>query len=262
MDDTLYDVGTGFTAHRNSDGATSFMVEKLNFPDTASAKVVRDEYFARYHSTAKGLLVAEKEGKLPPPPSGWPEGKPIFDPQDLSEWWAENLDFSLLRGPYRDLADMLTSCPLNLVAFSNGPRKYVLRVLKELGLDGVFPEDKVFAVNDVLPSCKPEKEAFEKVFKAIGVEHASECVMVEDSMKNTRIAKSLGMTTVLVAGLGRRKSNMGKSENICVDVKSQSLADDAEATKQGDAPDEDDPAVDVCIESAIDMKKVLPELWK
>jgi len=62
VDDTLYDVGTGFTAHRNSDGVTSFMVEKLNFPDKAAAKVVRDEYFSRYHSTAKGLAIAEKEG--------------------------------------------------------------------------------------------------------------------------------------------------------------------------------------------------------
>ena len=262
VDDTLYDVGTNFAKRRDIDGTPSFMVAKLNFPDMVSAKIVRDEYFARYHSSAKGLSVAEKEGKLPPPPTGWPKGKQLFDPKDLSEWWAEKLDYSLLHGPYRDLADMLALCPLRLVAFSNGPRKYVLRILRELGLDAIFSEDNIFAVDDVLPSCKPEKEAFKKVFKAIGVKDPSECVMVEDSMKNIRVAKSLGMKTVLVTGIGRRKSNIGESQSTCIDIKRRGLGDDAEATKPGDAPDEDDPAVDVCIESVIEIKKALPELWK
>ena len=31
VDDTLYDVGTSFTAHRNGFGAQSFMVKKLGF---------------------------------------------------------------------------------------------------------------------------------------------------------------------------------------------------------------------------------------
>ena len=43
----------GFTAHRNTEGATSFMVDKLYFPSKAEAQIVRDEYFKRYHSTAK-----------------------------------------------------------------------------------------------------------------------------------------------------------------------------------------------------------------
>ena len=35
----------------------------------ASAQIVRNEYFALYHSTAKALTVAEKESKLPPSPN-------------------------------------------------------------------------------------------------------------------------------------------------------------------------------------------------
>ena len=90
VDDTLYDVGTvsvsfhlshfscnnmhiiitlytdthilhnalisniqGFTAHRNTDGATNFMIDKLHFPSKEEALKVRDEYFKIYHSTAK-----------------------------------------------------------------------------------------------------------------------------------------------------------------------------------------------------------------
>lgn len=141
---------------------------------------------------------------------------------------------------------MMESCPLRLVAFSNGPRKYVLRVLKELGLSTVFTKDNIFAVDDVLPSCKPEKEAFQKVLDTIGVK-AFECVMVEDSMKNIHAAKAMGMLTVLVSGLG----SMNKSK----------VNDVIETSKPGDLPNRKDPAVDICIESINELKSALPWLW-
>ncbi len=255
VDDTLYDIGTGFTAHRNGEGAQSFMVAKLGFPDMSSAKVIRDSYFERYHSTAKALTVAEEEGKFPYQSEGGNDGsgvtateivnKKLFDTKDLANWWHEKLSFTLLGGPDPKLVSMLESCPLNLVAFSNGPRKYVLRVLKEIGLDHIFPPERVFAVDDVLPYCKPEKKAFEMIMDTVGVKDPSECIMVEDSMKNVRAAKELGMGTVLIAGRGR-----------------SSLANQAEATKSGDTPDSTDDAVDVCVEVASEMKDALPQLWK
>jgi len=235
------------------------MTAKLNFPDTESAKKLRDKYFLKYHSTAKALSVAESEGKLPLP-QGWPKGKKFFDPNDLSDWWAEHLNFDLLGEKDSNLIEMLESCPLNMVAFSNGPRKYVLRVLREMGLDHVFPENRVFTVNDTLPACKPEKEAFEKVFDAVGVKDPSECIMVEDSMKNIRAAKSLGMYTVLIAGIGRLKRNETNLDGN--DEISNHLANAAEATKAGDAPDHSDPSVDICIEQIKELKSVLPGLWK
>lgn len=251
VDDTLYDVGTGFTAHRNTDGAVNFMIDHLAFPSREAAQALRDEYFERYHATAKGLQVADAEGRLPP-------GAPKFDPKKLSAYWADHLDFSLLgtRQTYDELRSMLTSLKvanpsINLVAFSNGPRKYVLRVLQTMGLDEIFPEDLVFAVDDVLPACKPEPEAFQKIFKKLGGEtKPNECIMVEDSMKNIRAAKSLGMKTVLVAGEGRlvgRGIGGGGSA--------------AEETKPGDAPDSTDPAVDVAIELAAEIKGAIPGLW-
>ena len=260
VDDTLYDVGTGFTAHRNGEGAQSFMVAKLGFPDMQSAKTVRDSYFERFHSTAKALTVAEEEGKFPYQTSTSSNGdgeivnKKTFVTKDLSKWWAENLNFTILGGPDPKLVSMLESCPLDLVAFSNGPRLYVLRVLKEIGLDHVFPPERVFAVDDVLPYCKPEKKAFQIIMDAVGVKDPSECIMVEDSMKNVRAAKELGMGTCLIAGLGRLGKNMSKD--------TQSLADQAEATKPGDAPDSTDDAVDVCVEVVSEMQAALPQLWK
>lgn len=249
VDDTLYDVGTGFTSHRNGDAVQSFMVNKLHFPDKQSAKVIRDEYFTKYHSTAKALTVAEDEGRFPPIPDGGAstqnEEKRRFDPKDLAEWWSTNLNFTLLGGPDKDLVLALTTCPMNLVAFSNGPRKYVLRVLQEIGLLEIFTEERVFAVDDVLPYCKPEREAFDLIFETVGA-RAEECVMVEDSMKNLRMAKKLGMKTILVAGKGR----MSRGSDSGAD-----LFDD-------DSPILDDPSVDVCVETAAEIRDALPELWE
>lgn len=250
VDDTLYDVSTGFTAHRNTDGAVNFMMERLNFPSREAAQALRDEYFERYHATAKALGIAEAEGRLPP-------GAPKFDPLELSLYWAENLDFSLLgtKETYADLRSMLQSLKsaspdINLVAFSNGPRAYVLRALMEMGLDKIFPDERVWAVTDVLPHCKPEPEAFEAIFKKLGGVLPEECVMVEDSMKNVRAAKKLGMKTILVAGKGALSGSI-KGDG----------AEAAEATKPGDAPNTSDPSVDVAIEVAADMKKAIPSLW-
>ena len=257
VDDTLYDVGTGFTAHRNGDSAQDFMVQTLGFPDRESAKSVRDSYFVLYHSTAKALQVAEAEGKFPPAPAGKESKSPRFDPKDLAEYWATNLNFSLLGGRKPELLLDFKECGLKMVAFSNGPRKYVKRVLIELGLWEIFGEEKLFAVDDVLPHCKPEKEAFQKIFDALGVT-ANECIMVEDSMKNTRQAKAFGMKTILIAGKGKKRS----SQLEAAPENNSEGGADACRILPGDAPLEDDPAVDVCIETIEEMRSVLPGLWE
>jgi putative hydrolase of the HAD superfamily len=245
VDDTLYDVSTGFTASRNGPAVYRFMVDYLNFPNEAAARIVRDEYFERYHATAKALQVAEREGRFPPPDPNKPHQNktPRFDVQDLAEYWATNLNYELLGGVKTDLLRDLMECKLNMLAFSNGPRKYVVRVLKELGLwDTVFTEERLFAVDDVLPYCKPEKEAFEILFNKIGVT-ASECVLIEDSMKNIRCAKQLGMRTALITGTRSDQS------------------DAAEATKSGDAPQRNDSAVDIAMERIEELRSKLPGLW-
>lgn len=247
------------------------MMEYLNFPNEASAQLVRDEYFERYHSTAKGLQMAEQEGRFPPSNNDdesplhssqqqQPTAPPRFRTEDLANYWATQLDFSLLGGPkapqfVQDLMDLKQSTRggtgLNLIAFSNGPRNYVQRVLIELGLwDTVFHDQTLFAVEDVLPYCKPEREAFEQMFHQMGAANAvsfvpEQCVMIEDSMKNVRRAKEMGMKTVLV--LGTNVSDKGNCHH---------------GAGRGDAPQSDDPAVDVAIETIEDLRVALPGLWE
>lgn len=184
--------------------------------------------------------MAEADGKLPPLPEGvtLPAGRTHrFEPEELDEFWAQHLDFSLLGGPDPKCVEafQIISKKLKIVGFSNGPRKYVTRVLREIGLDYFFPTKQLFAVNDVLPHCKPDLGSFQLVLEKVDV-LPEECIMVEDSMKNIRVAKSLGMKTILVVGKGRKRENRIAEYLV--------RADDAEATKAGDIPDETDPAVD------------------
>lgn len=242
VDDTLYDVGCGFSDHRNYEGAPNFMVESLGFRDFESAKKIRDEYFERYHSTTKALTVAELEGRFPPLESGQSAKQPRFDPKELDEFFATKLNFQLLGGKKTSLFHDLKACPLQKIIFSNGPRSYVKRILQELGLLEIFDNERIFAVTDVLPACKPEAEAFEKVFRSVGVT-AAECVMIEDSMKNVRRAKVLGLGTVLVVGKGR-------------------LHLETESSRRYDGPIVDDPAVDVAIETVEELRQAIPSLWE
>lgn len=232
VDDTLYDVDTGFTAHRNGEVVQQYMVDHLKFGSLQEAKIVRDEYFEQYHATAKALTVAQREGRFP-------EGAPLFDTAHLAEYWATQLDYSLLGSPKTALKGKLQTLPLTLIAFSNGPRAYVKKVLEALDLFDLFGEDRLFAVDDVLPFCKPEAAAFQKIFDSIGNPSPESCVIVEDSMKNIRQAKKLGMKTILVTG---------KSEDHRI--------------LSGDRPEIHDPAVDVSIETIEDLPVVLPGLWR
>jgi putative hydrolase of the HAD superfamily len=231
VDDTLYDVNTGFTTHRNGDVICQYMVEHLRFKDEQQARNVRNEYFAKYHSTAKALRIAQQEGKLP-------ADAPEFDTAHMAQYWANSLDYSKLGGQKKELHDALASCSLQLVAFSNGPRIYVKRVLEHLGLWDLFGEERLFAVDDVLPYCKPEPEAFRIIFEKLKIDHPEDCIMVEDSMKNIRQAKSLGMKTVLITGT----NEIGR-------------------ILPQDKPETTDAAVDCSMETIEEFPSRLPGLW-
>eukprot|EP00434_Breviolum_minutum_P003428 symbB.v1.2.003016.t1/scaffold113.1/size324549/14 len=234
VDDTLYPVSSGFSDHRNGEVICKFMVENLGFETAESAKILRDEYFQRYHSTMKGLNIATEEGRLPKP----------FKQEELGQYWADHCDYEkFIRADpvqievIRSLAE---DVGLKMAVFTNSPKKYALKCLEFLGVRKYFPDDRVFAVEDVLPACKPQPEAFKKVLDAIGAV-PERTVMFEDSMKNIRACKALGIHTVLV--------HEGDEAG-------------GEAALLGDTPVRDDPAVDVVIKDMSEVRAKLPGLWK
>eukprot|EP00414_Alexandrium_minutum_P002437 CAMPEP_0113822370 /NCGR_PEP_ID=MMETSP0328-20130328/2207_1 /TAXON_ID=39455 /ORGANISM="Alexandrium minutum" /LENGTH=262 /DNA_ID=CAMNT_0000790307 /DNA_START=25 /DNA_END=810 /DNA_ORIENTATION=+ /assembly_acc=CAM_ASM_000350 len=231
IDDTMYPMSCGFSDHRNGDIITDFMVKRLGFASREEAKALRDEYFKKYHSTLKGLTVATSEGRLPKP----------FVQEELGEHWAHHCDFERYFKPdpaFIGALEALAAQGVSLVAFTNSPRTYALRCLDVLGVRPLFPDARVFAVEDVLPACKPEPEAFGKVLEAVGT-RPERAVMFEDSMKNIRACKALGMHTVLIdEAAGARPGG--------------------EAGLLDDLPSPDDPAVDAVLRNVGEMGGALP----
>ena len=123
------------------------------FATPEAAGEVRDKYFEIYHSTMKALIMASEEGALP-------EGH-AFEEHQLGDWWAEHCDFARFLKPEPEFISALTELQalgFKLCIFTNGPRKYGLKVLEQLELRRFFKDEHVFAVEDVLPTCKPEPE--------------------------------------------------------------------------------------------------------
>ena len=87
-------------------------------------------------------------------------------------------------------------------------------------------------------------QAFYKVLEGVG-SSAERSVMFEDSMKNIRACKELGIGTVLLTGVGS--------------------GDDAAkgaGSKLGDLPEADDPAVDVAMGVCGNLREAVPSLWQ
>ena len=115
--------------------------------------------------------------------------------------------------------------------------------------------------------CKPEKAAFEIALEISGAD-PSQTAMFEDSFKNLRTAKELGMTTVLLNGETAVEEGMTAELPGTTDTAAGPELDDLHSTPQKH------PAVLPCtakIEGVVDaviaaltereLRKALPSLW-
>ena len=89
------------------------------------------------------------------------------------------------------------------------------------------------------PTANRNGKAFELIFEQLGISSPEECIMVEDSMKNIRQAKAIGMKTVLITG-------QEESGRILPE----------------DKPEVSDPAVDCSMATIEEFRNKLPGLWE
>lgn len=155
---------------------TAYVMDSLRVP-REEADRLRAHYWRLYGTTLAGLM---HEHGLDPVPY-------LEDVHDIS---LDRLD------PDPDLAAAIAALPGRKFVYTNGSAPYAERVLSARGLAGRF--DAIFGVEHAGFRPKPEREAFETVFAAAGID-PGRSAMFEDDPRNLAAPHAMGMRTVHVA---------------------------------------------------------------
>lgn len=155
---------------------TSWVMDALGV-SREQANRYRVEYWRRYGTTLAGLMA---EHNVDPGPY-------LTNVHDIS--------FDALI-PDPQLASRLEGLPGRRIVYTNGSAPYAERVIEARGLSGLF--DAVYGVEHAGFRPKPERAAFEEVFRKDGTE-PDRAAMFEDEPRNLTAPHEMGMRTVHVA---------------------------------------------------------------
>jgi putative hydrolase of the HAD superfamily len=175
LDDTLYPRDTGLM-HEVGRRIQMWLCDYLGLT-WEEAIVRRREYFHRYGTTLGGLMAEHGMGA---------HDYLVFVHDVPVE---EYLD------PNPALAAMLDVVPLRKAIYTNATSEYGWRVLRALGVTDRF--EHVIGIEEVGLRNKSNRDAYERTLELLNAQ-GRECIMVEDTARNLRPARGLGLTTVLV----------------------------------------------------------------
>jgi len=176
LDDTLYPSGNGLWDEIGV-RINRFMIERVGI-DPSHVNDLRKRYFQTYGTTLRGLL-AEYSGTDP----------------DAYLAYVHDVDLSRYIAPNPALDSMLAALPQPKAILTNASTEHAHRVLTRLGVAHHFPI--IVDIRAMNFENKPLPHAYDALLKRISAP-AAECIIVEDSVRNLRPAKALGMTTLLV----------------------------------------------------------------
>lgn len=176
LDETLYPRQAGLMQEIGV-RINRYLIESLALPEE-QAKQLRLRYYQQYGTALRGLIVE----------------RPDVDPEDYLRWVHDILLTDYI-GPNPALAEMLRAIPLTKVIFTNATVEHAQNVLSIIGITEQFAD--IVDVRRIEYISKPDPRAYVKLLDLIGA-RGQECILVEDSARNLRPGKALGMTTILV----------------------------------------------------------------
>lgn len=176
LDDTLYPPGNGLWDDIG-ERINRYMIDRLGF-DPAQVNETRRQYYQKYGTTLRGLMTA----------------CPDVVPEDYLAY-VHDVDLGRYLAPDPALAARLSELPQFKVIFTNSDAPHARRVLACLGLQTLF--NAIVDIRAMHFYNKPLPQAYAALLDRLAVP-ADQCLYIEDSLKNLRPAKALGMTTVLV----------------------------------------------------------------
>ncbi len=209
LDETLYPRNAGLMQEIGV-RINRYLTENLQLPQE-QANELRKRYYNQHGTALRGLVVERSD----------------VDPEDYLRF-VHDIRLADYIGPNPALAQLLRSIPLTKVIFTNATVEHAQNVLNILGIADQFAD--IIDVRRVEYVSKPNAEAYERLLNILGAS-GSECILIEDSARNLRPGKALGMTTILV------DSDDCADVDYCVhDVLSVKDAVEAAMETQGDTP--------------------------
>lgn len=189
LDNTLYDA-EAYVFPEQGKRMAAFVSDLLGIP-AEEARVVQKAFYKKYGTTLRGLMT---EHNVEP---------------DAYLDYVHDIDLS----PVPDCPitrDNLQHLPGRRIIFTNAPRHFAQRMVKQLGIEPYF--ESIFAIEDALYWPKPHRPSYELFLKTYGIDPTKAC-MFEDMNVNLKTAHDLGMTTVWLH-YDRHDPNEGIDDHI------------------------------------------------
>ena len=171
LDNTLYPATTDLFGQ--VDRLMAAYIQQLLAVDFHQARSVQKDYFRRYGTTLKGLMVEHD-----------------IDPHGYLDF-VHDVDMSVLQSN-QGLDAALTKLEGRKVIFTNASTDYALKVLDRLGIGHHF--SGIFDIIDAEFMPKPAPETYVKMLAKFGLEPKCS-LMIEDIARNLIPAARMGMTT-------------------------------------------------------------------
>ena len=179
LDNTLYSKETGLLAAIGQ-RIHQYIQERVGL-DPVGARDLRRHYLQTYGTTLKGLQVHYN-----------------IDPDEYLAY-VHDVPLGEHLKPDKALDRVLTEIQAEKIVFTNATTEHARRVLRFLGVEHHF--NCIVDLRAMNYENKPQPGAYRCILDTLGA-RPEECLMVEDSVRNLRPAKELGMVTVLVNGSG------------------------------------------------------------
>lgn len=183
LDDTLYPASSGlWPLIRERIGL--YMRDRLHIPE-AEVPPLRKKLFEEYGTTLRGLQVNYSV--------------------DVAEFLAFVHDVPVANYLQPDPVQraVLGGLRARKFVFTNADANHARRVLRALNLEVLF--DGIVDVVALDPYCKPMAEAFGIALKTAGNPDPSECAIIDDIPRTTRMARGQGLYAILYGRLATRE---------------------------------------------------------
>jgi putative hydrolase of the HAD superfamily len=175
LDDTLYPASCGlWEAIRER--ISLYMYEVLGIP-WEQIPDLRRKYFEEYGTALRGL-----EANFP-----------VRREDYLA--FVHDLPLSKYIQPDPELNAVLKGLSTHKLIFTNADAAHARRVMDVLEVTPYF--DGIVDINDMEPFCKPMPESFQRALHRADESNPGSCVLIDDMIRNTMGATTLGMRSIL-----------------------------------------------------------------